>query len=190
MFLISDFADEGFESAFRLASHTILIAIQLGDPREHNLPNAGLICFEDAETGKQRWIDSSSGTLRESFAKLARSRASFRETCALGPSRCDLRLYRRQALRWARSSLFESAPPAPARVRKMSTTSANCTPYAPREGYGCRQALWSRWSTTLGLLVLFSCPSPLMAEGIQLDASRGADLDHRPNQPLPNRPFR
>ena len=75
VFLMSDFADEGFESAFRLASRKHdLIVVQTGDPRERALPDAGLICFEDAETGKQRWIDSSSRHLREAFARQAGGR--------------------------------------------------------------------------------------------------------------------
>jgi uncharacterized protein (DUF58 family) len=60
VFLISDFIDSGYETALRIAGKRHdLIGIVLLDPREHEVPRVGLITFRDAETGAQRWIDTS-----------------------------------------------------------------------------------------------------------------------------------
>jgi uncharacterized protein (DUF58 family) len=65
VFLISDFMDKGYESALRIAGKRHdLIGITLLDPREQGLPDIGLITLRDAETGEQRWIDSSSPRVR------------------------------------------------------------------------------------------------------------------------------
>lgn len=78
VFLFSDFLQEpeGYESVFRLAGRAHdLIAIRVTDPREHTLPDAGLIRFDDGETGEQRLIDTSSQRLRDDFAYRAELRA-------------------------------------------------------------------------------------------------------------------
>ena len=68
VFLISDFMDSGYETALRIAGKRHdLIGVALLDPREHELPNVGLITFRDAETGAQRWIDTSDGRVRSSY---------------------------------------------------------------------------------------------------------------------------
>ena len=60
VFVISDFIDSGYETALRIAGKRHdLIGIVLLDPREHEVPRVGLITFRDAETGAQRWIDTS-----------------------------------------------------------------------------------------------------------------------------------
>ncbi len=60
VFVISDFIDSGYETALRIAGKRHdLIGIVLLDPREHEIPRVGLITFRDAETGAQRWIDTS-----------------------------------------------------------------------------------------------------------------------------------
>jgi uncharacterized protein (DUF58 family) len=67
-FLISDFIDHGFDRILRIISrrHDI-IAVELSDPREEHLPNAGLMKLRDAETGKERWIDSGDARMRRQF---------------------------------------------------------------------------------------------------------------------------
>ncbi len=69
-FVISDFFDDGFEKALQLASkkHDV-IALQLFDPKEQDIPKIGLVKFRDAETGIDRWVDTSSNTVREMFAR-------------------------------------------------------------------------------------------------------------------------
>mgnify|MGYP005725578749 CR=1 FL=1 len=71
-FLMSDFQDEGYEQAMRIASRRHdLIAITITDPRELEMPNVGFIEFEDAETGETILIDSSDASFRTSFAESA-----------------------------------------------------------------------------------------------------------------------
>lgn len=60
-FLVSDFLDEDFNSQLSTASNRHdLIAVRIGDQREKQLPNLGLIRLEDAETGRQIVIDTAS----------------------------------------------------------------------------------------------------------------------------------
>lgn len=68
-FLISDFIDkEGFKDALTIANrkHDV-VAIQVYDRRETELPSVGLMKIKDAETGAERWIDSSSAHVREAY---------------------------------------------------------------------------------------------------------------------------
>ncbi|MDH6303828.1 uncharacterized protein (DUF58 family) [Parabacteroides sp. PF5-5] len=68
-FLISDFIDKGnFKDALTIANrkHDV-VAIQVYDKRETELPSVGLIKIKDAETGGERWIDSSSSKVRETY---------------------------------------------------------------------------------------------------------------------------
>lgn len=69
-FIISDFIDTGFEKAIQIAnSKHDIIALRVFDKREFELPNMGLVKFLDAETGKTKWIDSSSRKVREQYNK-------------------------------------------------------------------------------------------------------------------------
>lgn len=70
VFLISDFMDSGYEKILRILNkrHDI-ITIVIEDPRERELPEAGILEFEDAETGELVLIDTRDRTLREEFAK-------------------------------------------------------------------------------------------------------------------------
>lgn len=68
-FLISDFIDkDGFKDALTIANrkHDV-VAIQVYDRRETELPAVGLMKIKDAETGLERWIDSSSTRVREVY---------------------------------------------------------------------------------------------------------------------------
>jgi len=65
-FLISDFMDEGYEKILRIVGRKHdLIGIVLDDRREKEIPNIGLVKLVDAETGAERWIDTSSKRVRE-----------------------------------------------------------------------------------------------------------------------------
>ena len=68
-FLVSDFIGEGYEKDLKIASkrHDV-IGIRISDPREVVMPNAGLIEFEDTETGRTFLLDTSSKEVRRSFA--------------------------------------------------------------------------------------------------------------------------
>ena len=68
-FIISDFIDENYEDALKIAckKHDI-ITLNIYDLRENELPSVGLIRVKDAETGKLMWIDSSSKKTREHYS--------------------------------------------------------------------------------------------------------------------------
>jgi uncharacterized protein (DUF58 family) len=69
VFLLSDFMDRGYEKALKqTARRHDLIAIRVTDPREDSLPAVGLVQLEDAETGQQVLIDTSSRKVREAYA--------------------------------------------------------------------------------------------------------------------------
>jgi uncharacterized protein (DUF58 family) len=68
-FLISDFIDQDYEEALRIANKRHdLIALNIFDSRERVLPRAGMIRLKDAETGKLIWVDTGSGRVREKYA--------------------------------------------------------------------------------------------------------------------------
>ena len=64
--LISDFISEpGWERPLlRLTQRNEVVAVRIVDPRESELPDAGLLFVQDAETGEQLLIDSSDPELR------------------------------------------------------------------------------------------------------------------------------
>jgi len=69
-FIISDFIDSGYGKALQIANNKHdIIALQVYDKREFELPNIGFVKFYDAETGKTKWIDSSSRGVREQYNK-------------------------------------------------------------------------------------------------------------------------
>jgi uncharacterized protein (DUF58 family) len=68
-FLISDFMDNDYEEALRIAhKRHDLIALSIYDLRETELPRAGLIRLRDAETGRTVWVDTGSRRIRDSYA--------------------------------------------------------------------------------------------------------------------------
>lgn len=77
-FLISDFYDplmqtkEGkqMEDALKIAARKHdLVAAKITDLRETELPKMGLVRFYDAETGEDKWIDTSDAGVRMSYKK-------------------------------------------------------------------------------------------------------------------------
>jgi uncharacterized protein (DUF58 family) len=68
VFLISDLLDQGFEQSLRTANrrHDVVV-IQIVDPREKELPKAGIVELRDAETEEIAWIDTSLGWVRNAF---------------------------------------------------------------------------------------------------------------------------
>lgn len=73
-FLLSDLIDVDsqlkprYEDAIKIAAnrHDISV-ISVYDPRERELPDVGLIRIVDSETGKEKWVDTSSKVVREHF---------------------------------------------------------------------------------------------------------------------------
>jgi uncharacterized protein (DUF58 family) len=71
-FLISDFLSRGFDKPLRAqAKHHDLIAVPIFDPRESQLPDCGLIDFEDAETGEIWTLDTSDRQTRAAYEREA-----------------------------------------------------------------------------------------------------------------------
>ena len=74
-FLISDFMDDGFDNALKIANRKHdLIALKISDRREKELPNVGLLQIKNAETGKKIWVDTSHAALRAEYKKLSRKK--------------------------------------------------------------------------------------------------------------------
>ena len=75
LFLISDFLDDGYLDALRHANrkHDVVAAL-ITDPREAEMPPAGLVTLEDAESGKTRLVDTRSSAFRADLAKRSETR--------------------------------------------------------------------------------------------------------------------
>ena len=67
-FIISDFIDKNFERDLTIANrkHDI-VALQVYDIRETELPNVGLVKLKDAESGERIWVDTSDKRLRTTY---------------------------------------------------------------------------------------------------------------------------
>jgi uncharacterized protein (DUF58 family) len=66
LFLVSDFFADGWRPVLgRLARRHDVIAMQLVDPRERELPDVGTVALQDAETGAWRWLDTASPRVRD-----------------------------------------------------------------------------------------------------------------------------
>ena len=67
-FLISDFFAADFKKQLKVANkHHDVIAVTVTDPRETELPNAGILQLEDAETRENIFLDTSLLKTREEF---------------------------------------------------------------------------------------------------------------------------
>lgn len=67
-FLMSDFHSPAFADVLKIAArkHDV-VALQVIDPREAQLPDVGLVQFMDAETSEVRWIDTSDRAVRKNY---------------------------------------------------------------------------------------------------------------------------
>jgi uncharacterized protein (DUF58 family) len=73
-------AEKGLESALaRLRRRHDVVPIVVGDIRERELPDVGIIELEDLETGARRMIDTSSRWVREGWSEIAAERALTRD---------------------------------------------------------------------------------------------------------------
>ena len=75
VFVLSDFLTSGFEKPFRVAAkkHDV-ISIFLSDPREREIPKAGMIELEDAETGHRMLLDTSDRRALAAFTEHTNAR--------------------------------------------------------------------------------------------------------------------
>lgn len=80
-FLVSDFLATDYEPALRVARRRHdLIPVIISDPREWELPKAGIVELEDAETGELTLVDTANRRVRRRFALAAAARAAARDT--------------------------------------------------------------------------------------------------------------
>lgn len=72
IFLLSDFLDAGYGPALgALAARHDVVALVLSDRRDRVLPDVGLIEVVEPESGRRRWLDTSSSRVREAYAEAA-----------------------------------------------------------------------------------------------------------------------
>ena len=71
-FLISDFmTDKSFEKEMQIAANKHdLVALRITDHREMDIPKVGLVKFRDLETGKERWVDTSSRAWHDAYQQM------------------------------------------------------------------------------------------------------------------------
>lgn len=75
-FLLSDFLDPDFNDDLKVAGKKHdLVGIKVYDKMDMQLPDAGLLELQDAETGERQWIDTSDFTVRQQYQE-----AFFRHT--------------------------------------------------------------------------------------------------------------
>ena len=68
VFLVSDFLTSGYEPMLKaIARRHEVIALQLRDARERDLPAVGLLRLRDLETGQSRYVDSTRRKVRNDF---------------------------------------------------------------------------------------------------------------------------
>lgn len=80
-FMISDFIDSGFETAMQIARRKHdLIAVDVRDRFEEELPRIGLVELQDNETGETVLLDTNSRAAREAYRTMAASRRSELDT--------------------------------------------------------------------------------------------------------------
>jgi uncharacterized protein (DUF58 family) len=71
--VVSDFLEpEGWERPLRLlTAHHDVVAVEVQDQRELDLPDVGLLAVVDPETGRRRYVDTHRRGLRERYAAAA-----------------------------------------------------------------------------------------------------------------------
>lgn len=76
-FLISDFmTTKNFEKEMQIAANKHdLVALRITDRREMDIPKVGLVKFRDGETGKDRWVDTSSKAWRKAYHEMIQSKS-------------------------------------------------------------------------------------------------------------------
>lgn len=94
LILISDFqqlSERDMPVLLRLASHHELLAVQVVDRAEEQLPDLGMMCFQDSSPAASRWLDTGDRRLRDAFLA---SRQLRQQADAGLFQRIGLRLYR------------------------------------------------------------------------------------------------
>ncbi|HZX44402.1 MAG TPA: DUF58 domain-containing protein [Candidatus Nanoarchaeia archaeon] len=75
IFIISDFFTDSFEKELKILKNKHdVIAINMSDIRESEIPNVGYIELEDEETGEQLLLDTSDKEFRQSYISMMKER--------------------------------------------------------------------------------------------------------------------
>ena len=75
IFIISDFMCEGYEKPLKiLKNRHDIIAINLKDIREEDIPDVGYIELEDSETGEQILVNTSDPEFRTNYIELVKQK--------------------------------------------------------------------------------------------------------------------
>jgi uncharacterized protein (DUF58 family) len=89
VFLLSDFMDSGYEKILRIIGKKHdLIGVVLNDKREAEIPRMGLVKLTDAETGEERWVDTSSTRIQNRFKEVRKNMIQRRKSLFIS-SRLD-----------------------------------------------------------------------------------------------------
>ena len=89
-FILSDFLDEKFEESLKVAGKKHdLIGIKVYDRMDMQLPDAGLLQVEDAETGSVQWIDTGDYLVRTNYQQYFFAFTEYCKTVFLKAG-CDL----------------------------------------------------------------------------------------------------
>lgn len=85
IFLMSDFIDtKDYQKALLIANKRHdMVALQIYDKRERELPDVGLIKVNDSERGGEMWIDTSSRKVREKYSSWWENAQQKMQTAAL-----------------------------------------------------------------------------------------------------------
>ncbi|MCU0618558.1 MAG: DUF58 domain-containing protein [Gemmatimonadaceae bacterium] len=79
VFLVSDFDDARADLALRLlAARHEVVAVTIADPADEALPAAGVVTFEDPESGERIEVDTDDAAFRARYAEAARAREADR----------------------------------------------------------------------------------------------------------------
>ncbi len=69
-FILSDFVDQGYEDALRVSGNKHdVVGIKIYDKADMQLPSIGMLRVQDAETGREQWIDTGSKLVRHEYEK-------------------------------------------------------------------------------------------------------------------------
>lgn len=75
VFLISDFMDENYEDALKIAGKKHdLVGLWIYDIREAELPGVGLMKVKDSETGQIAWINTNNAAFRNAYQQMYRKK--------------------------------------------------------------------------------------------------------------------
>jgi uncharacterized protein (DUF58 family) len=70
LFIVSDFMTTGYNAALsRLTRKHDVVAVQLVDPRERQLPDIGLVALRDPESEAWQYVDTGSPVVRDRFRR-------------------------------------------------------------------------------------------------------------------------